>query len=222
VQVPDYFLARPPGWKPGDIPSFEHLYADQVAPRTGARIDYRLAAPRWQFLCWLADTKDVLLHGSGRADLVEFEPRRPADTSEFGGQRAVFASSDGIWALFFAVEDRRVATSLVNASVVAGVNGVETSLYYFSVNQEALVANAWQVGTVYVLPREGFDRQPDSEWNGVPITSNQWASLGPVRQLASLTVSPDDFPFLRQVNGHDQPTVTARAAKDPDAFPWRE
>jgi hypothetical protein len=180
MEIPDYFLVRPEGTTAADLVAFERLYTDQVEPGGGRRIDYGLAAPRWQFLCWLAETKDVLLHGSGNADIREFEPRRPADTSEFGGRNAVFAASDGIWATFFAVIDRAVATSLVNMSVLAGHAGTERSLYYFSVNQDALVGGAWHSGTVYVLPAETFERQPDTAREGVPVRSNQWASAQPV------------------------------------------
>jgi hypothetical protein len=110
MEIPDYCLVRPEGTTAADLVAFERLYTDQIEPGGGRRIDYGLAAPRWQFLCWLAETKDVLLHGSGNAGIREFEPRRPADTSEFGGRNAVFAASDGIWATFFAIVDRAVAT----------------------------------------------------------------------------------------------------------------
>jgi hypothetical protein len=222
VQFPDYYLTRPAGRVDADLDAFERLYAEQVEPGSGGPIDYRLDAPRWQFLCWLTDTKDVLLHGSGNADIAEFEPRRALDTSEFGGQVAVFAASDGLWAMFFAVVDRTIATSLVNMSAVVVINGVETPMYYFSINQEALSGTPWHAGTIYVLPQKGFNRQPDDEWQGLHVKANQWASLDAVRPMASLSVRPEDFPFLGQVNGHDQPTVSARAAANPDAFPWRD
>jgi hypothetical protein len=222
MQIPEYFLLRPAGWATADVAAFERLYAEQVEGGTGGRIDYRLGASRWQFLCWLADSKNVVLHGSGNADIVEFEPRRPADNSEFGRQQAVYAASDGIWATFFAVVDRAVATSLVNMSVVVGEAGHETPMYYFSVNRDALLRAPWHPGAVYVLPRTTFVRQPDTAREGVPVRSNQWASRAAVRPLASLPVAPVDFPFLHRVNGHDQPTVAARAAQDPDGFPWRD
>jgi hypothetical protein len=222
MQWPDYYLTRPAAQAGSDLGAFERLYAEQVEPGGGGPIAYRLDAPRWQFLCWLTDTKGLLLHGSSRSDIDEFEPRRPADASEFGGQRAVFAASDGLWAMFFALVDRTVATSLVNTSAMVVADGVQTSLYYFSINEDALHANPWQPGTVYVLPRRGFERQPDYEWQGLQVEVNHWASLDSVRPLASLAVTPGDFPFVSQVNGHHQPTVAARAAANPHAFPWRD
>jgi hypothetical protein len=132
----------------------------------------------------------------------------------------VFGASDGIWALFFAVVDRTVAGSLVNACF--SVDGLTERHYYFSVNAEAVKdSRGFSPGSVYVLPRESFRRQPDEHLGGHLITSHQWASRQPVRPWAVLHVEPTDFPFLDRVNGHDEATVTARAAADPDGFPWR-
>ena len=78
-ELPDYFLTRPAVSGRVAVGSFERLYIEQV--RDGRAIDYRLDAPVWQFLCWLADTQAVVLHGSSRADIDEFEPRRPDDRS---------------------------------------------------------------------------------------------------------------------------------------------
>jgi hypothetical protein len=222
--LPDYYLPRPGAWSAEDTTSFERLYADQVRPGDGRRVSYDLAAPRWQFLCWLVEHHDVLLHGSGRADIDEFALHHPHDKDPFADRPAVFAASDGIWAMFFAVVDRAVAKSLINASFVAvdGDADARASYYYFSVNADALAARAWRDGTVYVLPRAGFEQQEGEEHEGLWIESNQWVSTRPVRPLASLAVTPEDFPFLTDVHGHDVDTVVARAAADPDAFPWRD
>jgi hypothetical protein len=42
----------------------------------------------------------------GEANITRFEPRKPADRSEFRGRRAVFAAMDGIWPIYFASLDR--------------------------------------------------------------------------------------------------------------------
>ena len=128
--------------------------------------------------------------------------------------------------MFFAILDRRVAWSLVNAcfSVAeeAGTSSEEPVHYYFSVNADALEGRrGFRNGVVYVLPRSTFEREAPDDSRDVVITSRQWASLRPVRPLASIAVTPDDFPFIDDVNGHDYAAVAARAAKDPDAFPWR-
>jgi hypothetical protein len=224
--LPDYYLPRPPMPPAAALDDFERLYADQVAPGRGDLVAYPLAAPKWQFLCWLADAHDVVLHGSGRDDIDVFEPRLPDDTSEFGKQTAVFAASDGLWAMYFAILDRAKAWSLINAcfTVASGIDGVAPDAvhYYFSVNADALVdRRGFRSGFVYVLPRATFARQSDDEHDGAVLVSRQWASPEPVRPLARVAVSPDDFPFLSEVRGHDYEAVAARAAADPDGFPWR-
>src|SRR2546423_8324136 len=115
--TPSYFLPRP--LAPLDdatIAAFERLFAEAVAPGRGSPIDYTLPYPTWQFLCYLGDRKNIVLHGSGNPDIVEFEPRKATDVDAFGDRQAVYASSDGIWAMFFAIVDRdRPLTSLVNS-----------------------------------------------------------------------------------------------------------
>jgi hypothetical protein len=222
MTLPEWVVARPPGPDDEVAAQFADLWAEHLASGTGLAVDYRLAAPRWQFLCWLADTQDVLLHGSGSADIEEFEPRQADDVGEFGARLAVYAASDGLWPMYFAVAERAVVRSLVNASLhVLGDDGRRTgSYYYFSVNSDAFAAGAWRPGSVYVLPRETFEAQPEEVSDGLRLASTQWASAVPVRPLARVDVRPEDFPLLDKVHGHDQAVVAARARADPDDFPW--
>ncbi len=218
--LPDFYIRRPEGWSAAEAEEFERLYVAQVEhSQPGLTINYRLDIPRWKFLCWLAETKDVLLHGSNVETLRTLEPRRPRDTSEFGGQEAVFGSSDGVWAMFFAVADRSVATSLVNACFSTNRDGQNSYYYYFSVNDDALKKGAWRDGTVYILPRATFQREAPVE-GADPGSEHQWASPESVSPVASMHVQPRDFPLLAEVRGHDRDEVIARATRDPDAFPW--
>ncbi len=79
------------------------------------------------------DHKEIVLHGSGRSDIREFVPRQSSDATEFGNRRAVYAASDGIWPIYFAVVDRDgPVTSLMNACVrVVGADGSRSKRYYF-------------------------------------------------------------------------------------------
>ena len=81
-----------------------------------------------------------MLHGSANADIMEFEPRKSDDLVEFGNRRAVYAASDGIWPIYFAIVDRdNYVTSLVNACFrVVTPSGKSEPFYYFSVNGDAL------------------------------------------------------------------------------------
>jgi hypothetical protein len=189
----------------------------------GSLIDYPLLAPKWQFLSYLCEHREVVLHGSGQPDILEFEPRQSNDVSEFGNRRAIYAASDGIWPIYFAVMDRdRGVTSLVNscARVIGSYGSRSEPYYFFSINADALSRRPWRRGTIYLLPRQSFEPQAPRPYRGLQLDVAQWASLVPVRALARLPVEPEDFPFLEQIRGHDPLAVQERAAHDPDGFPW--
>jgi hypothetical protein len=224
MDIPAYYLTRPtpvPGSATAE--SFERLYAEIVAAPAITPIDFRFDAPKWQFLCWLCDHKDVLMHGSGDPDIAEFEPRQSNDVGEFGNRRAVYAASDGLWATYFAIVDReKHIRSLINASFRVRDSGGEATgpYYFFSVNADALPHHPWRSGTVYILPRAGFEQQPVQHVNGFDVVADHWASASPVIPLAKMTVTPGDFPLLAQVRGHDPEVTFARAKANPNGFPW--
>lgn len=222
MQIPSYFLRRP-ATADEHITDFERLYRDFMEEKAVTEIDYRLTAPKWQFLCYLCDSKEILLHGSANPDIREFEPRQSNDVDEFGNRKAVYAASDGIWPMYFAIANREKVTSLVNSCFRFVENGqVSEPYYYFSINQDAHSHNPWQSGMIYLLPHDMFEQQPLQHYHGRDIEIEQWARSTAVKPLAKLSVTPADFPFLGQVNGHKPLVVSERSLRDPDAFPWRD
>jgi hypothetical protein len=145
------------------------------------------------------------LHGSGDPNIALFEPRQSNDLNEFGNQKAVYAASDGLWAMFFAIVDRDRVKSITNACIrLADESGALHGPYYvFSVSQAALPSQPWRTGTVYLLPRSTFTIQPPMAVGSNKVHIAQVASFVPVQPLAKLTVAPADFPFLMQIRGHD-------------------
>lgn len=201
--------------------AFDELF-DAAAVR-GGEIDYALDAPRWQFLCHLADTRQVVLHGSGNPNIEMFEPRQSDDVNEFGDRNAVYAASDGIWPMYFAILDRdKHPISLINSSTRLDLGDGRRSApyYFFSIDAGALAQKPYRRGTVYLLPRAGFEQQSAMEMAGLTAWPDQWASLTEVRPLAQLPVGPEDFPFLAQMRGHDTEKTFARARANPEDFPW--
>jgi len=187
----------------------------------GDELPYDLAMPKWQFLALLVEETGVLLHGSREPHIEAFRPRQPVDVDEFSRQYAVYAASDGVWPIFFAIVDRTRVGSLLNACFTPLDGDEATSTYYFfSVEQTALAAQPWRSGTVYVLPRRSFVPQPPGRIRGRRVQLQQWASAEAVRPLARLPVTPADFPFLDAVVPHDPALVRERSARDPDGFPW--
>lgn len=206
------------------LAAFDMLYNEQVAPGTGGSIIYTLDAPKWQFLCYLTETKDVVLHGSSSADIAEFEPRQAVDAYAFGNQRAVYAASDGIWPLYFAIINTKRHKGISRLNVCSRffepTGQLSEPYYFFSLNWEVLQSEPWCSGTIYVLPRRTFVQEPVQNWNGVQQQSAQWASFEAIKPLAKLTIEPDDFPFLAQTRGHDKELIAKLAREDPAGFPW--
>lgn len=222
---PDYWLARPKV----DLPSerdLEPLYQAALSAE-GGWLEPPPDLPKWAFLTWLAEEKELLLHGSGVPDLTLFEPRTPKDRSpdDFSKQIAVFAASDGIWAIVYAVLDRaNYPLGFSNGALQRQLPGGLTDMhYYFSVTAPELQQRPWREGTVYLLPKDRFVQMPPYELGALgTILEPHWASSEAVRPAAKLRVSPEDFPFLQQVRSHDDATVQARVARDPEGFPWLE
>jgi hypothetical protein len=221
--LPSYWLPRPPFDTGAELNSgLESLYQRLLS---GEDLDGALSLPLWQFLCWLADSKGHLLHGSGDGTILEFEPRQSNDVDEFGNRKAVYAASDGIWAMFFAIVDRKsYSMTIVNAAVRLEAPSGEVSepFYFFSLTDKVLMKQPWREGFVYVLPREGFEEQAPRRAGDYLVHSNQWANLRPVKPLAKFRVRPTDFPFLNRVRGQDDALLAQRAAANPDGFPWVE
>jgi hypothetical protein len=165
---------------------------------------YDIDEPKHVFLRWLVAMQPVLLHGSNRTDLDIFEPR---DQTDYAGirVRAVFATSDGIWPIYFAIADRRVVRSLINDCIHDGA----VARYFFSVATVPDEAHAWTSGTVYVLPRAPFS---------ISHGSSESLSVSPVRPVARLPVEPLDFPFLDVVHRHardeSEPALHARLREE--------
>jgi hypothetical protein len=183
------------------VTAFDIAFASASAQ---SRIEYQLPYPKQEFLRYLVEKRDVLLHGSGNGAIDVFEPTWQTDY--FGRVRkAVFAASDGIWPMFFAILDRsRYHGSLRNVCYWDFDDiGKRQKCYGFSINAAFLGRQPWREGSIYILPRATFERVVDED--GSP--SEEWLSTRAVTPMARIAVSPSDFPFLRDVEGHgDQRT----------------
>lgn len=185
--------------------AFAALFQSVLDRRDGGPIDYRLPYPKHEFLRFASDQDAVLFHGSGKPDIDEFQPRRASyelrDRSGRGNRQAVYATQDALWSTFFAIVDRPNITGSIRNGVQYYHNraGEPLALYNFSINRDSLARQPWRPGTVYFLPREPFVRVPLAG----QALSNEWACPVAVKPLARLRVEPEDFPFLRQIGGHD-------------------
>jgi hypothetical protein len=178
---------------PADVRRYDRAAAQLM--RTGEQpVDLPLLA----LLRWLAQRERVLFHGSATGGLAVLEPvRLTRDASPFGDQQAVFASSDPVWAIYFATLRRDGLRSTRNASL--GIPGpLYPRWYFFSHNEVSSSEPRFGDGWLYILPRETFRPEPDL---GV-FDTGHWASTTSVQPLCVVPVSASDFPFARYLVQH--------------------
>jgi len=216
-----FLLPRPAFDKTHEmLAAFEQLFQSTPA---GGFIDYRLPYPKWQYLSYLCETKELVLHGSQNLDIAEVEPRQAIDKKAFSNQRAIYATTDGIFVIYFAIIDRvQYPLSLFNSCLQIRISPdlLSDPFYFFSITHSALLQKPWCPGAIYILSRQAFEQEPAQQARGTEILFPHWVSARPARPAAKLLVSPRDFPFLSQVHGHNDPKLVQLMTADPDGFPW--
>jgi hypothetical protein len=226
MDLPNYWLVRPQtALDDATRAAFDALIPATSDPAICPTIQFNLSAPKWQFLCHAAEQHNLALHGSGNPNITRFEPRQANDLNAFGNQKAVYAASDGIWAMFFAIVDRdQHAMSVTNACVrLVDPSGVTHGPYYvFSVSRSVMPQRPWRTGTVYLLPRTTFVPQEPMPFGASQVHIAQLASLSPVQPLGKLTVTPADFPFLAHIRGHEDHRLAEYATALQTGAPWPE
>jgi|GEM_PF-3757758 len=95
-------------------------------------IEYRLGFPKYRFLAYLLE-QGYLLHGSSVEDVETLEPRQANDASKkSGNQVAVYAVSDPILPIFYAIKDRKNLLGMTRSGYNIDENGVKT--YRFQID----------------------------------------------------------------------------------------
>lgn len=185
------------------IQAFEELCLKARQSGPAEFIDYNLSYPKHEFLRYLTDRKQILLHGSNDPDLKLLLPIRfSTDVRAAMNRPSIFASTDGILPVFFAILDREnYVGSLSNGAYrLTDATGSTTTYYFFSISEEMLKFWPFRCGTIYLLPRETF--KPAADGHGVIL--EEWISHEPVEVIAKLSISPEDFPLLDAVWGHNE------------------
>jgi hypothetical protein len=224
MQPMDYLLPEPPfDLSPEKQAEFDSLI-DATPP--GGFVDYHLSHPKWQFLSYLCKARNLVLHGSQNLDILEVEPRKAQDARAFSAQHAIYATTDGIWVIYFAILDRIKFSplSLFNSCLEIRISPdqIMGPLYFFSITHSALLQNPWCEGAIYILPRENFAQEAPQQVMGAEIIFPHWIGTRPTKPIAKILVQPQDFPFLAQVHGHNDEKLERLAAVNPDGFPWPE
>ena len=224
MQALNYLLQQPPF----DLSLEKQAEFENLLDNTpsGGWVDYQLTYPKWQFLSYLCKSRNLVLHGSQNLTIAEVKPQKAKDIKAFSDQEAIYATTDGIWVIYFAIIDRKRFSKLSLFNSCLGIrvapDQIFGPLYFFSITQSVLLQEPWCNGAVYILEREKFEQEPAQQMQGVEIIFPHWISTQPARPLAKLLVQPNDFPFLAKVHGHDDEKLSQLAAVDPNGFPWPE
>jgi hypothetical protein len=155
--------------------------------------------PRLDFLRWLAENRPVVFHGSPRDDLRELSTERQSwDATAWGNQRAVYASTDPVWAIYFACLRRdRGWRGTRNGSMGKAGRPLYPRWYFFAHNRGSASPDRFGPGSLYLLSPRTF--VADEPLAGGAIDTAHLVSHEPVRPLARVDVTPADFPFGHRI-----------------------
>ena len=191
-------LARLPSLRPPvvDAATEARFAAAADALLAGEAID--VPEPRLDFLRWLAQNRPVVFHGSPRDDLLELSTeRRSRDATAWGNQQAVYASTDPVWAIYFACLRRdRGWTGTKNGSMGVAGGSLYPRRYFFLHNRGSASPERFGPGSLYLLSPTTFVADDPL---ASAIDTAHLVSREPVRPFARLDVTPDDFPFRDRV-----------------------
>ena len=222
--LPDYWFQRPEmNLDEKERSAFDQLLTQARSARPNILINYNLAPPKWQFLCYAADQHAIAMHGTGDPDIHVFEPRQSNDLNDFGNQTAVYAAGDGLWAMFFAIVDRdHFDMSVINACIrLADATGqVSEPRYVFSISQTMLLQRPWRKGLVYLLLPDTFVAQAPIPLGDYQLRVPHLASFAPLIPLARLEITSEDFPFLANIRGHEDARLGEYAQAIQTGGPW--
>jgi hypothetical protein len=221
MEAPSYLIPSPKfDLTPAKKAAFEDLW---LSTSIGRFINYHLPYPKWEYLSFLCETRELVLHGSQNLNIGEVEPRQAIDKRAFSNQRAIYATTDGIWVIYFAILDRKSypEMSLFNSCLRARVAADQLSdpLYFFSINHSALLQKPWCEGAIYILPRQNFIQEAPQQIQGVEIIFPHWISTLPAKPIAKIMIGPMDFPFLEQIHGHNDEKLVELYTSNPEVFP---
>lgn len=174
-----------------------------------------LPLPKWRFLTFLCDHKELLAHGTDRTDLTKLIPvaKQRGDLSEFGNATQIFASPDALWAMWFALLNRKMkyAGTANGCTRHVDKNGRVFKTYWFSVAYENIIEDMPLAdGMVYLVRPDTF-----LDKNG-----EEWGSKQMVTPIAKLAVSPEDWPFSDAILGFERERLWNLLDESPGQFPY--
>jgi hypothetical protein len=177
-----------------EVQAFNRMY--DAAIEGEVAIEYNCRFPKYRFIQYISETRNVLLHGSNHKQIEVFEPRQQ---TLYDGQltEAVFATKDGIWPVFYAILNK---SKVINNFRNGSIRHVKSNrnYHFYSIDQASDYQDCWLSGAIYFLPDKTF-----TGTTGRAISFNEWTSVVAVRPITKLEVDPSDFYYLHHVSTHN-------------------
>src|SRR3989344_8015276 len=124
-------------------------------------IEYNLPYPKEDFLKFLVEEKNFLLHGSPNKDLEILEPRQANDGEKTSGNKmAVYVVTDYVLPIFFAIQDKDKLQGSIKSGISEDVETRELE-YSFEISKKALESKPWTRGMIYILDKNKFSPEKD-------------------------------------------------------------
>jgi len=201
---------------PVTVARCDFIYRRYVSSGGGGLIPRHLFCdlPVWVFLEYLADRCGVLLHGSPDGGRTELRAEG-LSLNLIGWERPVhFAYRSSTEAIFAAVLDtamlKRLDCLRKNSAVMMGADARRR--FYFGLDYRALPHGPWTAGTVYLYRAADFPED---------FEDKPFLSADPIRPLARVTVTPQDWPLLGRFAGLDLAANHVRTHDTFAGYPWR-
>ena len=180
--------------------AFDEVWEATLKQGAGSVIDYRCPYPKHEFLTYLVEQKGLLMHGSNHGRIKVLLPMRFSEGVSYGSLDALYACSDGVWCIYYAIAHRNCPNASLKSYCFRAkdADGTAKKFYYFSLHEDMHKSQPWTDGMIYILPRTTFQQLK----NDLGQLVEEWASDEPVVATAKIPVSPQDFPFLHCVQSH--------------------
>lgn len=159
-------------------------------------IDYNLPYPKYRFLHYLSLQDNYVFHGSNHPNITSFEPKQQTLFNN-AITTAVFATTEPIWSMFYAVFNRQNLVGNFRNGCIIGRN---KKYHFYSLTKSTFNTDPWTEGMLYLLPRQAFHRS--GEGTADKLQFDEWISLTPVSPHWKMTITPADFYFLDKVAIH--------------------
>lgn len=147
-----------------------------------------------EFLDWVINNKNILLHGSNNQYIYELKPQLAnCESKKFGNQNGVYATEDTTLPMFYAIKDLENFHGVAISEVYKNTQGQKE--YSFQVPVEMLGVDAWSPGAIYLLDKSKFVQGRDKNSQLI----DEYMSPQKISPLGKIIILPKDFDYFNKI-----------------------